>query len=490
MNWLRGVFSKPSVILSYGVAVGSIVFSVVILLWMQNDLGGAAHVSVFLCAVMFATWFGGVGPGLLATTLSGLTFGYYFIPPTHTLAFEITQLPPLVLFGLSALIIVSISGALMRTTELLKHSEEAIRRSEDNLRLVINTIPALVWSAQPDGSLDFINQRLTEFTGLTLDDVRGWQWPSFFHPEDQGRLMGQVRTSLATGEPLEAEARLQRTQGDYRWLLIRSVPLRDESGKIVRWIGTKTDITERKQAEDALRASMDQLHALAQRLEKIREEEKEVIAREIHDEFGQTLTAIRMGLSLLSERIQSGEKLSQESIQAELRSSMKLVDHAVRSIQSIATELRPWVLDSLDLSGAIQWQAREFGERTGIECSVNSTPENIELDRESTTAVFRIFQETLTNIARHAKTKKVDVVLKSEYDNLMLDVRDYGIGLSKEKSTAPESLGIQGMKERAFLLGGDMQISGSQDGGTIVTLTVPLHRSTEKALSQTMEKVE
>jgi len=148
--------------------------------------------------------------------------------------------------------IIGILGASLDITER-KQSEEAVRRSEDYLRTVIDATPALIWSAQPDGSLDFINRRHREFTGLTLEDVGGWRWTAVIHPEDRERLIEQWHTQLATGEELTTEARLRRASGDYRWLLIRALPLRDESGTIVRWYGTKTDIEDRKQAEAALR---------------------------------------------------------------------------------------------------------------------------------------------------------------------------------------------------------------------------------------------
>ncbi len=247
-------FSKSPVILSYGVAVLSVVFSTVILLWIKPDLGTAVYVSLFLCAVMFSAWFGGLGPGFLATILAVLALEYCFLPPTNSFAVENTYLPRLLFFSFFALVVVSLIGLQKRSSELLRRSEETLRRSKAQLQLVINTIPALVWTAQPDGSLDFINQVHQEFTGLSLDDVGDWRWTAVIHPEDNARLVGQWRAALAAGEPLEAEARLRRVHGDYRWLLIRAVPLSDESGKIVKWYGTKTDITERKEAEEKLSA--------------------------------------------------------------------------------------------------------------------------------------------------------------------------------------------------------------------------------------------
>jgi len=135
-------------------------------------------------------------------------------------------------------------------------------QSEDHLRLVINTIPALVWSALPDGSIDFINQRHREFTGLSLNDVCGWRWVDVIHPDDRTSIVEKWHKALATGKPLNTEARLRRVNGDYRWLLICAVPLQDESGKIVKWYGTKTDIAELKQAEDEVRQSENRIRLI------------------------------------------------------------------------------------------------------------------------------------------------------------------------------------------------------------------------------------
>ncbi len=146
-------------------------------------------------------------------------------------------------------------------------TEERIRQTAQELRLVIDTIPALVWSALPDGSIDFVNQRLLEYTGLPLEDVKGWGWTAEWHPEDCATLVEEWRAALAAGEPFNKEARLRRADGEYRWFLLRAVPLRDELGNIVKWYGTTTDIEDRKRAEEALRRSEAYL-AEAQRLSR------------------------------------------------------------------------------------------------------------------------------------------------------------------------------------------------------------------------------
>jgi len=272
-----------SLILRYGVAILSVITMHIIAIGMKVEIGlqSTPVVTLFLCAIMFSAWFGGLGPGLLAIAFSLLSFKYYFASPVYSFGVDSREIPRLLIFTLSALIIGSLSAAQRSVTESLrkardvlsgtvqqlkrtnaalqikiaehKQAEEKFQLAEMELRLVNDTIPALVWTAQPDGSVDFINQRYRDFTGLPLDEVRNWRWISVIHPDDQRKVNGKWRTALATGEPLETEARVRRGNGDYHWFLIYSVPLHNESGKIVKWFGSTTDITERKQSEEELR---------------------------------------------------------------------------------------------------------------------------------------------------------------------------------------------------------------------------------------------
>ncbi len=279
------------IILRYGIAILSVVAATIILLLTNtNIIGDGPYVSLFLCAVIVSTLIGGLKPGLLSVVLSILAFDYYFLPPGHSFGMKTSQLPRLLLFMVPALFIIWLSAAQKSVTELLqharnaleatvqklgqtntalheeiverKHAEDALRKSEDHLRLVTDTIPALVWSASPDGSIDFINQRHKEFTGLSLEDVCDWRWIDIIHPDDREGIVREWRRSLATSEALKTEARMRMANGEYRCLMINALPLRDESGKIVKWYGTKTDITERKEAEDALRRSEDSIRLI------------------------------------------------------------------------------------------------------------------------------------------------------------------------------------------------------------------------------------
>ncbi len=214
----------------------------------------------------------------------------------------------------------------------------------------------------------------------------------------------------------------------------------------------------------------DQLHALANYLQEMREAERTSIAREIHDEFGQALTALKIDLAWLSRRLPEGEPALRDKI----RSMTGLVDDSIGLVRRIATELRPGLLDDLGLTAAIEWQAEEFNKRTGIDVRLELPVEEPTLDRNLATAIFRIFQETLTNVIRHAGASQVWVTLKSTPQEITLTVRDDGSGIAPEEAISPKSLGLLGMRERASAWGGRLVFEGQPGRGTTVRLTLPI----------------
>lgn len=234
------------------------------------------------------------------------------------------------------------------------------------------------------------------------------------------------------------------------------------------------DITEQKRGEEKLRASREQLRALSGHLQSIREEERARIAREIHDELGQLLTALSMDASWLQKKLSQVEPSLAKPMKAQLTSMINMIDSAIQQVRKIAAELRPRVLDDLGLVPAIEWQVQEFQARTGIRCRLFTNTEEIHLDQELATAVFRILQESLTNIARHAYATRAEITLNVAPDRLLLEVRDDGVGISNDVIGSPSSLGLLGMKERATLLGGSLTVKGEHKQGTTVTVEIPL----------------
>lgn len=227
---------------------------------------------------------------------------------------------------------------------------------------------------------------------------------------------------------------------------------------------------ERKRAEDKVQRSYAQLRALTGYLQYVREEERTRIAREVHDELGQALTGLKLDLSWIATRLPKDRR----SVHLKLKTMSAHIDATVKTVRRIATELRPGILDDLGLLAAIEWQANEFQTRTGIQCTVTTTVTETIWDHSFTTAFFRIFQETLTNIIRHAKASRVEVQILEDGGRLILSVKDNGRGISEEEITNTRSLGLIGMRERAALLGGDITLSGAPGQGTTVIVRIPV----------------
>ena len=226
---------------------------------------------------------------------------------------------------------------------------------------------------------------------------------------------------------------------------------------------------ERKKAEDQLRQSHEQLRALSMYLQHIREEERTRIAREIHDQLGQSLTGLKIDLAWLVSRFPRELKPLLEKA----KSMVSHIDETIQTVRRISTELRPGILDDIGLAAAIEWQANEFQNRTEIHCEVQNELGDIVLDQDLNTAFFRIFQETLTNIMRHAKATRVKVQLAKERENIVLRVQDNGVGITEDKINKTRSIGLLGMKERAALLGGEFKITGKPGQGTPIIVSIP-----------------
>ena len=282
-------------------------------------------------------------------------------------------------------------------------------------------------------------------------------------------MQAEAAARTLRGEPYDVEFRVVRPNGEIRLVHSQGEVIRDESGRPRRAFGTVQDVTELKGAEEKLKATSAQLRALAARLEGIREEERTRVAREIHDELGQALTAIKIDFTSLLRDLPEIQGLAAPRSQ----SILNLLDQTIQSVRRIGTELRPTILDDLGLAAALEWVAEDFQARTGTRVQVRLPDSDPTIDRERATALFRIFQETLTNIARHAEATQVDVRLSKENGNLVLKVRDNGKGISQEQLSAEASLGILGMRERVLLLGGTLAISGIPGSGTTVRVLIP-----------------
>lgn len=227
-----------------------------------------------------------------------------------------------------------------------------------------------------------------------------------------------------------------------------------------------------KEAEEKLEHSRDQLRALAARLQFLRESERAAIARELHDEFGQALTSLQLGLAWIARKVTP----RQQPVQAKTRSLSALVTTMVRSVTRIAVELRPGALDELGLVRTLQSEAREFEGHTGIRCKFETNLGKAKFDRVGSVAIFRIVQAALTNVARHAQASRATIALMKRGKDLMLTVHDNGKGITKKLACNHNALGIIGMRERALALDGMLTLRGSKGKGTTLTVRIPLSR--------------
>jgi signal transduction histidine kinase len=257
-------------------------------------------------------------------------------------------------------------------------------------------------------------------------------------------------------------------------VLDRGYIIHDAAGKPVRLVGGLSDISERRMAEKALESSRRQLRALTARLQSGREQERTAIAREIHDDLGQLLTALKMNLDWLEREIgERNGKVALDSLLERILESGEIIESATQSVQRISSELRPASLDHLGLLPALTEEARRFEQRGGVSCELQLPTEPLGLPPAITTAIFRVFQEALTNVARHAQATAVHVALETNEENVILRLEDNGKGIPPEAMADPRSLGLLGMTERASALGGYAAIEPISPHGTRVTLQLP-----------------
>lgn len=355
-------------------------------------------------------------------------------------------------------------------------AEEALRESESKFRTVAQTSVAAIIIYQEEKFV-YVNPAGEKITGYTITELLKMRFWDVVHPDfsDKVKERGLARQR---GEPVPPryEFKIITKSGEERWLDFGAGTIQFE-GKPAA-LGVAFDITERKKVEEKLNVSYQQLRKLMARINVIREEESARIAREIHDELGQILTGIKMDLSFLEDSLSGTEQNAQcQKLLDKITSVTNLTDSAIQAMRKITTELRPAILDSLGLSSAIEWQAEEFQHRTGIKCEYIPPDEQINLDRNSSTAVFRILQESLTNITRHAKANKINIDLAIEENNLLLEIKDNGRGISDSDMKKVNSFGILGMKERVWLLDGTFEIKGTPNRGTTITVKIPLTKN-------------
>lgn len=327
-------------------------------------------------------------------------------------------------------------------------------------------LPGLMFQlvAQPDGSVSFptLSDGCLPLLGLTPEELRAnpGKFLQLILPQDQPFYTESMQASAARLSAWNWEGRIWvDAWKDVKWINLRATPRK--LGDAIQWDGLMTNITASRNEQQQVSASRERLAELAAHSEMVREQERTRIAREIHDDLGGNLTAIKMALAMLANKLPPELKERADYVDA-------LVDRSIDAIHRISLDLRPPTLE-LGLSAALEWQCREFEKQNGIPCRYSSNAEP-GFDEGRAVALFRIIQEALTNIAKHARATRVEVELRMDRHQLLLSVRDDGVGVAPADRQKAGSFGLRGMKERAHALGGRLSLSDAPGGGTIVTI--------------------
>jgi PAS domain S-box-containing protein len=366
--------------------------------------------------------------------------------------------------------VIRLFGTAQDITER-KHAEDELRRQKEILQQIFDHIPVMINFVDADGRIKLVNGEWERTLGWSLEEIQQQNLDIFVecYPDPQYRQ--QVLKFLAEAEGEWADFKTRVRDGhviDTSWVIVH---LSDGTS-----IGIGQDITERKRAEEKLKATSEQLRALSASLSSAREEEGTRIARELHDELGSALTSLKWDLESIDKLCsESGKQTDASKLAEKTKGMMGLIDATLNAVVRISSELRPTILDDLGLLEAIEWQAQQFEARTGIACRVDSFIENVDLSREQATAIFRILQEALTNIIRHARATLVNIKIEEEDRDFVLEIRDNGRGITEQERAGLRSLGLMSMRERAHLVGGSIEIAGLAEKGTVLTLRLPIH---------------
>ena len=347
-----------------------------------------------------------------------------------------------------------------------KISEQKIISEKELSNSIINSLPGVFYLFDEKGKFLRWNKNFETVSGYNAGEISGMHPLDFFDDDEKGVLAERIGKVFETGMA-EVEARFFTKSREKISYYFNGWAAEFENKTCL--IGMGIDITERKRTEEALNQSYEEIRQLASHLQEIREEERAGMAREIHDELGQQITGLKMDVSWLSKKIITEDYAIKEKI----KDILALLDNTVKTVRKIATELRPSILDDLGLREAMEWQSQEFQKRSGVEIAFSSSLPVINATGNIAIGLFRIYQESLTNVARHAGASVVITTLEEKDNQLILSITDNGKGFDINTSSSKKTLGLLGMKERTLMMGGEYEITSATGKGTRVIVSVP-----------------
>ncbi len=400
--------------------------------------------------------------------------------------------------------VVGVSTIVRDITERME-SEEALRFSEQRFRVAVDAMDSLVWTNNSRGQMEGEQPGWEKFTGQTFDQYQGFGWSKAVHPEDVDKTIDAWNESVRRRETFVFEHRLRRHDGEWRVCAIRAVPVKAEDGEVKEWVGAHTDITDRKQAEEELRRSREELEirvkertveleqankklkaenrrrlrvekdrvAILRRLTTAQEDERRRIGRDLHDQIGQQITAMRFKLL----ELQTGD--ADSSIKEKIDQAQDYAKQMDVDVGYLSYELRPQGLDDLGLRSSVRDFVQYWSRYHSIPAEFHaSKTERRQLDSETNIHVYRIVQESLNNVLKHAQAKSVVIILDFQDDNLILIIEDDGVGFdptpNEKAAKRSGGLGLVGMRERCLLLGGTMSIESGVNEGTVILCRIPI----------------
>ncbi|RZI44455.1 PAS domain S-box protein [Herbaspirillum sp. HC18] len=349
-----------------------------------------------------------------------------------------------------------------------KHIEAALRESEERFHRLTNISSDWYW--EQDANFCFTFFSAESIFGTPTRELLGRVRAELPLVQDDGVFAEYLDVVKAHKPFSDVECQVRTETGATHWVSISGEPVFGSGNEFLGYRGTGKDITDRKRAEEALRHSQTELRELAAHQARVREDERKRIAREIHDDLGQSLLALRIDVSLLEEPARRSRPVLGERV----RMLLGHVDGVMRSVRAIINDLRPPVLD-LGLRAAIEWQVAQFRQRSGVSCSLVIEGGDLDrmLDEEAATSVFRIVQESLTNVSRHAGASQVDIRLQFAHDMLAVSIADNGVGAPPAKRNKPSSFGLIGIRERVYSLGGEFHVDSITGTGTTLSFSIP-----------------
>jgi len=368
-------------------------------------------------------------------------------------------------------LLIAIEIALNKYREK-KKIERHLSESETRYNQLIENINDSIVLLDDRSFISYVNDNFLELSGYTQEELLGQSVREFL---EKGALDKHIKQTVKKKEEKNQLSELVWKRKNGQKIITRaSLKLIYEENRFKGCVIVLTDITDHRRVEEELKRSQVELRRLYQYLQNVREKEGKLIAREIHDELGQALTALKIDISYLSRKFLSDIK-NKEQFLKKIKSMSDLIDDTINTVQKISAELRPRLLDDLGLVPAIEWYTEDFRERTRIDCQADLDFDGLELDPDFSTAIFRVFQEAMTNIARHAQAAKVNIRLKRINGNLEIQISDNGKGIKKEDIYSPNSLGLIGIRERIRPFNGELKLYTPKTGGTILSISLPIN---------------